>query len=569
MSKKFLVALIMVLGCMSLQGQIKINTAADLANINNNGETLNENYLLMTDLTLKEWTPIGQENDPFTGTFDGNGYTITIVSFRENLSVEKGAFSAIGVGLFGFVGYSAVVGNLIVAGDLKYNSGEITLYMGAIAGDNKGIINNCVSTANIDASGGAYSAKKGTGQFLLSGLASSSNPQNNTILIGYQNEACGGGIAGLNRNMIMNCYTTGNITVSGNGHKTAGGVAGRNGFINTDGMSFAKGHIVQCYATGNILAKEDIASRLAGGITSICMPGDVINCVALNEKLETIGKRKGMTIGGLGLGYPSNVAFGVVASAFDAQQTATLIPYRGTAKQKEEVRNYALELASIAANKSTIKNAYYRNDMTVNMLKDEEDEKENKSVKKNVLLGNRGKEIDYVLTQEQSWWMDEKSGISFPFGTEENHPWAWDNTIKRPILYWQTEEGKTIKINQSEIDFNEYANNKNKVTHNKKSTDDATFFSYCSLYMMNEDLPKSYTWNEANNSCPEGWRLPTVSELQCICQYKSHATRFNGKEYWTSEIDKKGNFLSVTTNDCKSSRNSEDEKYSVRCVKTQ
>lgn len=45
---------------------------------------LSGNYILDNDITLTdEWQPIGNENEPFTGIFDGNDYTI------YNLTVTK------------------------------------------------------------------------------------------------------------------------------------------------------------------------------------------------------------------------------------------------------------------------------------------------------------------------------------------------------------------------------------------------------------------------------------------------------------------------------------------------
>ncbi len=38
---------------------------------------LSGNYMLANDITMSgEWTPIGNSENPFTGIFDGNGYTI-------------------------------------------------------------------------------------------------------------------------------------------------------------------------------------------------------------------------------------------------------------------------------------------------------------------------------------------------------------------------------------------------------------------------------------------------------------------------------------------------------------
>ena len=38
---------------------------------------LSGNYMLANDITMSgEWSPIGNSENPFTGIFDGNGYTI-------------------------------------------------------------------------------------------------------------------------------------------------------------------------------------------------------------------------------------------------------------------------------------------------------------------------------------------------------------------------------------------------------------------------------------------------------------------------------------------------------------
>ena len=394
----------------------QISTIADLATINNDAGSLKGNYLLMNDLTVENWTPIGTRENPFLGTLDGNGHTITILSFRmdpinsQNTSDKKsgsfgdkktnllGESGTVSVGLFGTTGKGSLIINLRVTGKLTYDSGVRTLYMGAIAGENGGAIRSCVSTANINARGGHYSRSSGFGQMILPALLS--GQQN--VITAYQDEACGGGIAGVNKNLIENCYATGQVTVSGEGFKNAGGIAGRNGFGDVN-----SGNIKQCYATGNIVAKEDAASRLAGGITGMCMPGNIINSIALNEKLETIGNRKGITVAGGGVGYPANLAFGVTA---------------------DNVRG-------------EMKNAYFRNDMVIYMEKDDESEKKAKTGKK-TFYSNRGKEIDFTLTQQQNWWMNDQSGVIFPFGTDENVPWVWDSELKRPVLFWETTEGQ-------------------------------------------------------------------------------------------------------------------------------
>jgi hypothetical protein len=83
---------------------------------------------------------------------------------------------------------------------------------------------------------------------------------------------------------------------------------------------------------------------------------------------------------------------------------------------------------------------------------------------------------------------------------------------------------------------------------------------------MNKDLRGLYTWSDAQSKCSDGWRLPTLEELQCLCEIKTHFRGFNGKQYWSSK--RKGNekAVSVTTNDCKDETEKTGDKYSVRCV---
>ena len=78
----------------------KINEGAE----NSNGLKYSEaNYLLETSLNLAEkfWTPIGTEENPFNGTFNFNGYTITSIYLARIF--EQTSYG----GLFGVLGEDA------------------------------------------------------------------------------------------------------------------------------------------------------------------------------------------------------------------------------------------------------------------------------------------------------------------------------------------------------------------------------------------------------------------------------------------------------------------------------
>jgi hypothetical protein len=77
-------------------GIIAITTADDLKNVSSN---LSGNYILLNDIDLggEEWTPIGDSDNPFTGSFDGNGYKI--FNFKITGAVKYAS-------LTGLIGYN-------------------------------------------------------------------------------------------------------------------------------------------------------------------------------------------------------------------------------------------------------------------------------------------------------------------------------------------------------------------------------------------------------------------------------------------------------------------------------
>lgn len=79
-----------------------LKAVADIANNGNLGIniTLTENI----NLTDMDWTPIGNYEKQYTGTFDGNGKTITGLTFNQK---ETG-----NVGLIGYLGSGGKVQNL-------------------------------------------------------------------------------------------------------------------------------------------------------------------------------------------------------------------------------------------------------------------------------------------------------------------------------------------------------------------------------------------------------------------------------------------------------------------------
>ena len=220
---------------------LTIATANELKNFSEaveGGNTYKGKTVILTaDITLiGDWTPIGNENKMFAGTFKGGGHCISGLSVTINQAgIRYG-------GLFGCIDSKGIVQNLGVKGTVSVTSNNNTACAGGITGNNNGTIQNCYTDVTV---------------------TSSTGDTKNSF-------DCAGGIAGLNNNKISNCYTRGNSTAV----MFAGGIVGMN-----------TGTIEQCYATGAIeTTRTTIAG--AGGIAGYTSGGSYTRkCIALNSSI--------------------------------------------------------------------------------------------------------------------------------------------------------------------------------------------------------------------------------------------------------------------------------------------
>lgn len=192
------------------------------------------NARLVNSITMPEgmnWVAmqVGTYGTPYTGTFDGCGYTIS------NLSVASDATASVfnNEGLFKTIGVSGVVKNLgMINPSVKPDFG----YAGAICGTNYGSIENCYNL------GGEISVASMYGGGIVGDNQGAIRECYNTGSVTSQNGSSIGGIAGCTHNggMIIDCYNTGAIT----GAWYVGGICGQ-----LDG-----GTITNCYGTGTATA---------------------------------------------------------------------------------------------------------------------------------------------------------------------------------------------------------------------------------------------------------------------------------------------------------------------------
>lgn len=102
----------------------EITDRSDLEAIDDSAATLDLYYRLMNDLDLggTNWTPLGDADDPFTGHFDGGGFTIS------NLTLNTAADYT---GLFGVIGNGSVT-RVTLANPTLSTSAQ---YAGVLAGE--------------------------------------------------------------------------------------------------------------------------------------------------------------------------------------------------------------------------------------------------------------------------------------------------------------------------------------------------------------------------------------------------------------------------------------------------
>ena len=169
------------------------------------------------------WTPIGNEDHLYTGTFDGNGKTISGLYIDSNADYQ---------GLFGYLSTdgdnTGTVKDLSVSGTVSGG-----MYVGGVVGYNGGTVENCYNTGAVNSSGNRVGGVVGHNGF----SATVTNCYNTGEVSGGEYV---GGVVGYNGDgRVENCYNIGEVS----GNRYVGGVVGENpsGSGNVTGCYFLKG----------------------------------------------------------------------------------------------------------------------------------------------------------------------------------------------------------------------------------------------------------------------------------------------------------------------------------------
>ena len=257
--------------------------------VNSNGGKTLINITLTGDITLTgEWTPIGNYENRYTGTFDGGNHTITGLKINQSGTDN--------VGLIGCLGSGGKVQNVTLT-NISVSGANC---VGGIAGQNYGTVENCsvngtVTGKGFTDTGGIAGSNYGTisgcsaegtvtGSVNVGGIAGGSYL--GSTIEGCHSTAAVSGISSVggvvgnlgNNSFLMACYSTGNVTATiTDGYAHVGGVVGING----------QGTVTACYhATGEITSS--VGDRI-GGIAGCNDQGTFTACYWENNQEQGTG----------------------------------------------------------------------------------------------------------------------------------------------------------------------------------------------------------------------------------------------------------------------------------------
>lgn len=276
-------------------GNLEIGTYNDLVKLSNlvrsDYRTYgSQNYILTANIVVDtangdtKWTQgIGSvdENLPFNGTFDGNGYCI------YGLNVNSPKYG----GLFEYIGENGTVKNLTLIGCKFGSSSKIG---GGIAAVNNGVIDHCLCAANV--SSGTF---KPTDNITI---------DSNSLISHIKADVCGG-IAGKNNGKIIGTRSTaivegkecGGITAENNG--VIYGCA-NNGKIGTSSSEISGGIVAinkntveNSYNSANVYAKSNETKGSVAGVNGESNDKVIVkNVLYTTEKESAVGTSSAFTL---------------------------------------------------------------------------------------------------------------------------------------------------------------------------------------------------------------------------------------------------------------------------------
>ena len=226
------------------------------------------NYYLDADIDMGtdySWLPMGRESSrvtPFVGTFWGNGHTIRFKTWFDDNNTTKenqGLFSTIRGG---------EVYDLNVVCDIKSDDD----FVGGIAGENRGVIQNCTVTGSIYCEDTTVGGIAGRNWGTIRGCVVNATIKTDDNQVG--------GIVGVNEWKVEDCRVSG--TIDGHNAREIGGIAG----TSRGAGSYVRNCWASCDVTSDWTNKAVFYGTDLGGIVGdnglskiqyCCMTGNVTN----------------------------------------------------------------------------------------------------------------------------------------------------------------------------------------------------------------------------------------------------------------------------------------------------
>jgi len=306
------------------EGPKEISTASELKSISLDGD-----YILTNDIDLENdyWAcNFGSKESPFTGTFDGNGYTISNIrkplfayssGIIKNVGIENAniefdnVYSYSSFGCLVNVNDGTVSNCFVSSSDLTIKVDDVGATVGLLVGRNNNIVENCYTKEHCGVSVLYGSRYRDSYDYSAGGLIGTNWGVVDLCYAGGSADAYGadensaGGLVGLNYGTIKRSYSTGYVDAN----TYAGGLVGCNygsiihsyssALTSSSGTagglvgymrewSTGKGLIINCYASGNVSG-----GKYAGGFIGENQDCYVANCYSVGFVSSSGGTKGG------------------------------------------------------------------------------------------------------------------------------------------------------------------------------------------------------------------------------------------------------------------------------------
>ena len=298
---------------------------AELAQYVNAGDAtfVSAHYVLTDDVNLSaygNWTPIGTEDQPFMGVFDGQNHVVT------GLKIDRAGEDY--QGLFGYVSgtddkHRAQVKNVVVRDAQIRAQTEVGAVVGRYGQFTQGFVEpleNCAMIGGtIQGTSGSGSQSSCVGGIVGRACGEIQRCYATGDIIGADNAREYGGIVGESYKTVNACYWTGRLSALGSYANDFGGIVGNaydavtncyttgdiTGSLNNAGMlgsivGCAMDRVTNCYATGSVKGWHAIGGIAGQAYGDTYVHATISGCMALNTSVESnpfysIGRVAGIT----------------------------------------------------------------------------------------------------------------------------------------------------------------------------------------------------------------------------------------------------------------------------------